>query len=77
MRRQSAVWEIYGDGKMAERKLAFAYFYRRQIAQKWSPLMHEVTTEYGMRVGPIRLGWSWTAKHFFDGKEPAVIAGPY
>ncbi len=71
-----SIWSVFGDGCMIERKL-FVWFYRRRLSQKWSPLMHEIATEYGIRVGALRIGWSWTAKHFYDGKEPAVVAGPY
>lgn len=71
-----ATWSIQGLGQLIERKW-LAWFYRRRTSQHWSPLMHEVTTEYGARFGALRIGWSWTARHFHDGKKPTVIPGPH
>lgn len=74
--RHLQTWGIHGLGRLAERKV-IGWFYRRQTSQYWSPMMHEITTEYGVRFGGLRVGWSWTEKHFRDGREPRVIAGPY
>jgi hypothetical protein len=70
-------WTIAGDGWLVERAIFGFMFYRRRRDQHWSPAMHEIEIEYGLRVSGMRLSFSRVAKHFFDGKEPSVVAGPY
>lgn len=66
-----------GDRVVRETKILGVWFYRSMDTQKWSPLMHEVEHEIGIRIGYIRLTLTTTKKHFFDGKEPSVVRGPY
>ena len=78
MKHHLKSWTIAGNGNLDEFKIPFfGWIYWRKTVQKWSPLMHEITIEYGIRFGALRLGSHWTEKHFFDNKEPAVIAGEY
>jgi hypothetical protein len=65
-----------GDGALSERRF-IVWFYWRVTNQRWSPLMHEKTIEFGLRIGSVRLGLSRTFKHFLDGKEPAVVPGTF
>lgn len=76
MNQHLQTWSIHGLGRLIERK-AGAWFYKRRTSQHWSPMMHEVSTEYGVRIGGWRIGVTQTYKVFRDGKEPRIVPGPY
>lgn len=66
-----------GDCIIREKRLLGVWFYRRMDTQKWSPLMHEIEHEIGIRIGYLRFTLTTTKKHFFDGKEPSVVRGAF
>jgi hypothetical protein len=63
--------------KYTHEKRLFVWFRKETRIQKWSPFMHEYERWYGIRVGHIKLGVSFTNKHFLDGKDPKVVRGEY
>lgn len=76
-RKNQSIWGMYGSGQLLEKRICGIWFYRRARIQKWTPLMHEIEREVGIRIGHVRLGMSGTVKLFFDGKEPREIKGAY
>lgn len=74
---REALWGLAGRGTVTERSVFGLVFYRRTISQHWTSLLHEVTTERGVRFGSVCIGWTHSAKHFLDGKEPSVVPGAY
>lgn len=78
MRRHRSCFTVSGDGAFDEvRLLPGVWFFRRRMTQKWSPLLHEVEQSLGLRFGHVRVGLTSVKKHFFDGKEPAVVRGAF
>jgi len=77
---QRGIHGLSGNGRIFRRHLnkpgrIHISLFKRQRVQKWTELMWEINTDYGIQIGPFQLSFGTTYKHFRDSKEPKRITG--
>ncbi|QIG67440.1 hypothetical protein EVB39_111 [Rhizobium phage RHph_TM3_3_9] len=60
MRKSMGSHGLSGDGYFVERGI----FYKRVRRQKWTPVMHEIEVECGVRIGRFRFGLTSSKVHW-------------
>jgi hypothetical protein len=69
MRKTRGFHGLSGDGRLDERHFIGLIFYKRVRRQKWSPALHEIEVECGVRIGRFRLGLTSSKLHWITEKK--------
>ncbi|QIG73421.1 hypothetical protein EVC03_113 [Rhizobium phage RHph_Y5A] len=56
MKKSMGSHGLSGDGHFVERARFGVVFYERVRRQRWTPIMHEIEVERGVRIGRFRFG---------------------
>ncbi|QIG75339.1 hypothetical protein EVC29_110 [Rhizobium phage RHph_Y52] len=65
MKKSMGSHGLFGDGQFTERGI----FYERVRRQKWTPVMHEIEVERGVRIGRFRFGLTSSNVRWLDKNE--------